>query len=193
MHLDLFELAWAAGFYDGEGSTITDINLGAGRVTLQVTVTQVDRQVLDRFRAAVGGLGNVYGPFDRPNPKHRPLYTYRVNRFEHSQAVLAMLWRFLDEVKRDQAVGALRKYHENRRPRFRFAEGDACQRGHQRERWIWTGGRLRCLECRREDRYQKLGRPVPPLSATVGRARKSRRTCLTSQSCGAAEGSTSVK
>lgn len=49
-------LAWAAGFYDGEGHF--RINQGCPTVR----INQVGREVLDRFAAAVG-VGKVLGPY----------------------------------------------------------------------------------------------------------------------------------
>ena len=58
--LDPYELAWAAGFYDGEGCTF---NFTA-RARVFMGMTQgggyAGRLVIDRFHAAVGGLGHYY-------------------------------------------------------------------------------------------------------------------------------------
>lgn len=50
------EMAWAAGFFDGEGC----FSYSRKVYTPTIAIAQVDRQVLDRFRAAVG-IGKVYG------------------------------------------------------------------------------------------------------------------------------------
>jgi hypothetical protein len=97
------ELAWAAGFFDAEGSTHLDRHHNDRPV---VAVGQRERQVMDRFQAAVG-LGAVEFRRDRGKPK----YTWRVGGFEKSQAVMAMLWPFLDVVKREQFLRVMSGYH----------------------------------------------------------------------------------
>lgn len=97
------ELAWAAGFYDGEGS----ISISRGGTKNQrirtpipkISITQIDPRVLERFRDAVG-LGKILGPYSYNCV--RIVWFYRVQRFEHVQAIIAMLWPFLGPLKREQ-------------------------------------------------------------------------------------------
>jgi hypothetical protein len=111
------ELAWAAGFYDGEGCTTGVVDtrrLVKPRyvVTLAVSQSTVAGQVvLERFRAAVGGIGKVNGPYGRGNSA-KPVYKWQTNGFERTQAVIAMLWPYLSEPKREQATKHLRKFRE---------------------------------------------------------------------------------
>ncbi len=101
------ELAWAAGFFDGEGHIgARKGETAAWRIIVQLN--QTDRAVLDRFRAAVG-VGLIWGPRSRNNPRHKDIYFYRAGGFEQSQAVIAMLWPFLSAPKRQQAALALRQ------------------------------------------------------------------------------------
>jgi hypothetical protein len=90
------ELAWAAGFFDGEGCTSTD-----KWDRIRITIGQKDRRVLGRFAAAVGA-GKVYGPYRRPGE----FFFYVVNRAE-SPEVIRKLWPFLSDLKREQARKAL--------------------------------------------------------------------------------------
>lgn len=93
------ELAWAAGFFDGEGSVgcYKNSRPGVRARRWSVTIQQKTPPVLHRFQMAVGGLGQVGGPY---KTKGRDIYTYRSCRFEHVQAIMAMLWVFLSEQKR---------------------------------------------------------------------------------------------
>lgn len=55
----MIELAWAAGLFDGEGSSYYN----ESSRSLQIRISQnYDPEVLERFRAAVG-VGKVYGPY----------------------------------------------------------------------------------------------------------------------------------
>ena len=113
---DREELAWAAGFFDGEGcfSYTEKARYGVA------TITQADIRPLDRFKTAVR-VGNVYGPYDKKYPgrmSKQPQWIYRAHRREHVQAVAALLWFKLSPVKRQQALGVLARYW------------NSCRRGH---------------------------------------------------------------
>ena len=58
LEFDREELAWAAGFFDGEGCFCFS---EAGQYVC-VSITQTEREPLDRFERAVG-LGKVNGPY----------------------------------------------------------------------------------------------------------------------------------
>lgn len=94
------ELAWSAGFADGEGCFFNQKIKGARgmRVHARFSVGQNDREVLDRFCAAVG-FGKVMGPYKR---KWSDWYNYQVNSFEQVQTLGALLWTFLSPIKREQ-------------------------------------------------------------------------------------------
>jgi hypothetical protein len=52
------ELAWAAGFFDGEG------HIAYRKRRLMMAVAQTNREPLERFLDAVGG-GRIYGPYSK--------------------------------------------------------------------------------------------------------------------------------
>lgn len=104
--MDREALAWAAGFFDGEGHTGRATH---GRKRPIVTITQVDRRVLDRFRAAVG-VGRVYGPYTRVLGNRQPVFNFQTTTFEQTQAIVAQLWGRLSRPKQEQAARALRGY-----------------------------------------------------------------------------------
>lgn len=97
------ELAWAAGFFDGEGYIAGHNCRGSGQ---RLQIPQVDRRALDRFQRAMG-FGKVVGPW--PNGKFSPRYHYRVGRFAEVQAAIALMWTWLGPVKKEQARNALRE------------------------------------------------------------------------------------
>ena len=64
--LDKIELAWAAGFFDGEGTTTLHRHKQNKLGYMRVSVMQFyDPECLYRFQKAVGGLGHVIGPYKR--------------------------------------------------------------------------------------------------------------------------------
>ena len=101
------ELAWAAGFFDGEGSFVLGRPTPNTMPQFRVQLAQTDSRQLKRFKNTVAGLGNVTGPYKSQSPKHRVKWTFNTARFEHSQAILAMLWKYLCPIKREQAKRVL--------------------------------------------------------------------------------------
>ena len=103
------DLAWAAGFFDGEGNirgTVRerlDGSLGSPRIILQLP--QKDRERLDKF-ASIFNL-KVLGPYDNAG---RVIHQISVGNFEQVQAIVAKMWKWLGLVKRQQAKVALQRY-----------------------------------------------------------------------------------
>lgn len=97
------ELAWAAGFFDGEGSTSL---MGRKRKSgeryryLTVQVSQKDPRPLFRFMGAVG-VGQVYGPY----ASQRDKYKFQATG-PRAHIVIDLLWPYLSEPKREQATRA---------------------------------------------------------------------------------------
>jgi hypothetical protein len=107
--LDRTELAWAAGFFDGEGSTMVHTDESRpGYLRLEVVVPQVGHDglpaVLLRFQRAVGGLGRIGGP------ERDDLYECRSSMRLEAFAIVALLWNDLGAVKRRQANGAIKAF-----------------------------------------------------------------------------------
>jgi ssDNA-binding Zn-finger/Zn-ribbon topoisomerase 1 len=150
MTYDREALAWAAGFFDGEGCASFSnvrrfhLNFNVRQATDDAAVVP---EVLIRFRDAVG-LGRIHGPERRPR-RERPQYVWQAGSFEDCQAVLALLWPWLGTIKRAQAARALKAV-----PRFVNRYGDGyCRNGH-----FLKDGRSRngtCPECHRES-YRRL-------------------------------------
>lgn len=117
--IDREELAWAAGFFDGEGcfSYVKTARYGVA------TISQTSPEPLQRFQRAVGGLGKIYGPYEQKAHRDRwsrkPQWSFRAQRRDDVQAIAAMLWFKLGTVKRSQAVEVLR------------LTARTCRRGHR--------------------------------------------------------------
>jgi hypothetical protein len=107
---DTHELAWAAGFFDGEGCTNTAVRKD-GSSSIRLVVDQSDDngvpETLIRFQKAIGGLGSINGPQIRPNRK--PKYVFVVAKYIEVQLVLSLLWPYLSTPKRKQATRSIIK------------------------------------------------------------------------------------
>lgn len=111
--MNTHELAWAAGFFDGEGcTTYAASNRGSYRLKLIQTGTEC----LERFQCAVGGLGRIRGPV-QTTKYQKDTYVWEALSFEEAQAVGAMLWNFLSEPKQDQLAFQAKNYLRNGRPK----------------------------------------------------------------------------
>jgi hypothetical protein len=91
------ELAWSAGFFDGEGTTSV---LKAKRDKysyIRMQVTQKNADTLERLQTALGGLGRIY------KGKTRDIYSWNVYKQEDVLHCLTLLWPFLCRDKKEQA------------------------------------------------------------------------------------------
>ena len=110
MTLDREELAYAGGLFEGEG-TIYVRNLTPPKAWICLAMS--DREPIERFQAAVGGFGKIYGPYQKKKKLTRngnlpkPMYVYHLYDFEKVQAVVAMLWPWLGPRRRGQAATVL--------------------------------------------------------------------------------------
>ena len=100
--------AWAAGLFDGEGSTSV---LKAQRdryAYVRMNVPQKLREVLDKFLAIVN-VGKIY------KHKARDMHSLDIYKQDDVIDTLNLLWPYLSEVKKQQALDAFdRKENHNR-------------------------------------------------------------------------------
>lgn len=98
-------LAWAGGFFDGEGCFSI---CGEG---LNARITHTDAALLRQFQSAVR-FGKIYGPYKphRTSMGKKSQYVYTVSGFERVQALLATLWINLGSAKRIKAIFILQNH-----------------------------------------------------------------------------------
>lgn len=102
------ELAWCAGFFDGEGHTGYAEYKGkknARHARILLSIGQADKELLDRFQAAVGGVGSIGGRYKN---KGRGFYRWSTSG-STAQDVMALIWPYLGPFKRAQYLEALEK------------------------------------------------------------------------------------
>lgn len=101
------ELAWAAGFFDGEGHVGVHRDKRPGRnLKLQIGIEQADKRPLERFKEAVEWSGTVARRTAPRTPNRRQMYRIIMG---HNDTVLTMrrLWPYLSLPKREQLLRAL--------------------------------------------------------------------------------------
>ena len=96
------ELAWAAGFFDGEGSTSVLSTKRDKYTYLRMSVSQKNPQLLEKFLSIVG-CGKIY------KSNQRPIHSWDCYIEKDCESVLALLWPFLGEQKKHQADKARNK------------------------------------------------------------------------------------
>ena len=142
---DREELAWAAGFFDGEGCFSWTKDWGC------VVIHQTVLAPLERFQRAVGDIGKIYGPYvqrQQDGWKRKPQWAYRAHRREHVQAIAGMLWFKLGPTKRRQALSVISRYPKK------------CRRGHSKIHSL--AGCPQCVADAWADK-RRLRDAVPPL------------------------------
>lgn len=114
--VDERELAWAAGFFDGEGCIYSGITRyskeGKLHYSPQVTISidQIHPAVLVRFQRIVG-RGKVYGPYKPPSSgkNDSPMWSYRLGKYDDCLEVMMKIRPFLGEIKRRQSYRAFKR------------------------------------------------------------------------------------
>jgi len=171
------ELAWAGGFFDGEGSTYLEKHrTHKDHFVARIHVSQSSEfgvaPELLRLKAALADLGTISGAHPGKG-KRRPYRRWRAFTPAAVLLGLHMLWPFLGEVKRAQARLVMRVIHSQPdlprgNPAFGVAGARYCLHGHDK----WNArirpfkGRGRnqedpnnhlrqCLECVRLDARER--------------------------------------
>lgn len=125
--MSALELAWAAGFFDGEGCIFvrhTTRHKGGttGKMypllTVETAIAQVRPEPLHRFHAAIN-VGRVSGPYTPKRTTHSPYYRWLTAGRPSVRTVLVTLWPYLSAPKREQAHRCwddLRRLRTNKSP-----------------------------------------------------------------------------
>jgi len=100
----MIELAWAAGFFDGEGNIHVGVTKHRWK-KIVMTVAQAERTTLERFQRAVQE-GSIRGPY-RTNHGGRGAYYWTIEGPARCLKVIAWLWPYLSEPKRTQIDAAI--------------------------------------------------------------------------------------
>lgn len=99
------DLAWAAGYFDGEGSSFLKKNGKFNNKNLAISIAQNDPETLKKFFGIVQ-KGKLY--------EYR-VWQWKTTNFADSQFVIGLLWPWLGSIKKQQYSDACKKYLESRK------------------------------------------------------------------------------
>lgn len=154
------EIAWAAGFWEGEGSI--GLNRGNGHdgaTCPYLAASQVTREPLDRLARVLGG--RVYGPYHRGkrcNANAQPFYEWRLAGWENVSRSCKAMREWLSARRARQIDAVFAEYNPlrntgkggNNRLKTHCPEGHPYDRENTyryRTRNGWGRG---CRRCRRD-------------------------------------------
>lgn len=96
-------LAWAAGFFDGEGCVSRQNPHRAKSTRIRLTVGQQDDEVLLKFQEIVGYGNLCYPKTLKPNGLKWGIYL-TITSWAAAQEVMQSLWPYLGSIKRARWV-----------------------------------------------------------------------------------------
>lgn len=120
-----YEVAWAAGFFDGEGSASCAAygqprKDGTRHYRIVLSVSQCGAgpapAELVRFQKVVG-VGSIYGPLHR-HANWKPMWQWQATSRDDIENTIDQLWPWLCSTKREQIEAACRAYYEALDRRF---------------------------------------------------------------------------
>lgn len=153
------EVAWAAGFFDGEGTVgAFRRERGSDVRALKLSVCQADPRPLLRFARTFGfPETKVYGPEFRTSGRVRqrkPMWRFQIADRDDVLRVLSLMEPYLSDMKREQAVTAVARIEAQgaTNPSHKGVwKKTHCVRGHDlaTTRGVDRSGKVYCLECNR--------------------------------------------
>ena len=142
MALSSLDIAWAAGFYEGEGC------IGFYGNTLMLRVGQVQKEPLERLQRMFGG--SIYLQ-QRKDPNHKPIWRWTLSTRKAAQAAMTLLAllspRRTKQVKEALTIWKKAPTPESPRP---GGQKTLCVNGHEfseRPRFDYKGHKV-CFICK---------------------------------------------
>ena len=135
------DLAWLAGFFDGEGTTY----LADGRP--EIWIGQKDKRVLEKVKL-IYNKGHIEGPYIRKlvSGKETYIHRYRISKQEDSLEFILLIWPWISEAKREQALTVINKWNQIKLERKIASQ--FCRKGHSLyNARIYGDGKKHCLMC----------------------------------------------
>ena len=153
--IETWEIYWAAGFIEGEGSFAA---AGKYRTAPVLSVSQVNPEPLYRLKAIFGG--SVNGPYHHKNPKHEPFFRWVIGSIAGVEVMMTIL-PLMSEKRQQQIKRVIEVWRE-----AEFYTGDRthCPQGHEYTKentYVFHGHWRDCIECRKHRRAKWRAKQKP--------------------------------
>lgn len=97
------EVMWAVGLFEGEGCISVSVANGT-RVYVRMQLGMTDRDVIERFQRAVGGVGHIK---ESSGGRNKPMYCWTLSRQEQVRGLYAVMRPHLSSRRQSQGDAAL--------------------------------------------------------------------------------------
>lgn len=142
------DVAWAAGFLEGEGSFY---NYG----TPVVTVAQVQREPIERMEKLFGGSSNqrITKGFSGKNGPPQPIWVWKAPAYR-SIEIMMTVYSLMSPKRQSEIKDAIEKW-KAARP-FKRKGFHLCARGHRmtEDNQFRSAGRMWCRACKNQKRKE---------------------------------------
>lgn len=137
------DLAWLAGFYEGEGSCV--LRRKGDRVYMAITVSSTDLDVLEHARS-IAHVGAISTQASRPGCKQA--WRWQVSDADQAMALAVALDPWLGSRRRARVREVIAEYVASAREVERQREHRSlyCRAGHFKDAFT-PGGIRRCRKC----------------------------------------------
>lgn len=133
------DIAWAAGFYEGEGH----LSYRTGNGGPLVVINQCNKEPLDKLQALFGG--QVYGP-KKVKGGRQDVYIWNLTKHTESRSFIYSIFPYLSDKKQKDTLDKIDRYAD-----YLEINRAYCRNGHYRTEkntYIGPNGHRRCRSCR---------------------------------------------
>lgn len=134
------EVAWAAGFYEGEGY-LTKTS------PPRVQIAQCNIEPLEKLQSLFGG--SIYGP-EMPKGARQPVFRWVLGDHASSKSFIYAIFPWLSDKKQKDTLDKIDRYAD-----VVLVRQSNCRNGHNKDKvgfYILKGGHQRCKACHKETR-----------------------------------------
>jgi hypothetical protein len=148
------DLAWLAGFWDGEGC-VSALNTENAKNYPVLSISQAGdegKELCYRVAQIAGVRASISGPH-RGRPGNKPAWKVRISGHERVQAVMAACWPWLSRTKREQAALVLLAYRAIRPAKVQRTHCPKCTSEWVSPNIVYceASRAWRCRVCRRKN------------------------------------------
>jgi hypothetical protein len=122
-------IAWAAGFWEGEGTICCTAN------NWSIQLKNCDTQMLERFMTVVG-TGKIYA---EKRVVGKPIFVWQTGRSDDIYRITGLFWKYLSDRRQDQIIDVIlkRETYLQGRSVWGASRADAISKGRGQNKINW--------------------------------------------------------